>query len=116
MSQGSVLGPTIFSMYVNDSFNYVLLVFFVMYADDTSILTTSEYSEELQQNTHMAVWFTSNNLKENKQKTQILIIAPRLSIGCSVKLVESKLDDGLSWFAMKETFNKKLSKTIFNFR
>lgn len=74
--QGSILGPLLFILYVNDlpdvSNNTVL-----SYADDTSIIISGESTEDLKRKTVNSInqvkeWFDENILTLNLEKTQII--------------------------------------------
>ena len=76
--QGSVLGPKLFILYINDICNVSNLVKFVLFADDTNIfksgtdiVTLSEQmSNELRK---LNVWFNVNKLSLNVSKTHFII-------------------------------------------
>ena len=47
MSQGSVLGPQLFSMYVNDTCNVSKLLKFILFAEDTNLLSSHSHLPDL---------------------------------------------------------------------
>ena len=78
--QGSILGPLLFSIYVNDLPKVLSHCNVVMYADDTAIHVSSAYPSNIQvklnEDLHsLSTWFAQNRLKLNTSKTELIIIA-----------------------------------------
>ena len=76
--QGSILGPLLFLVFINDLSRSTSFFNFVMYADDTSLVVTSKkLSELVLQANHEIVkvtaWFSSNKLMINERKTKYMI-------------------------------------------
>ena len=75
--QGSVLGPVLFLLYINDICNVSNLLKFVLFADDTNIFcsSTSLYDLQYTINRELAklfVWFSVNRLSLNLCKTNCI--------------------------------------------
>lgn len=118
--QGSVLGPILFLIVINDlSFN-VTNCLSTIYADDTSLLVSHQDFAELKVLadsclTDANLWFETNGLFLNVDKTQTLLVSLRTSAvsNDNVKLLGITVDSNLSWKAHIETVCKKLSRVIF---
>lgn len=78
--QGSILGPLLFSLYMNDLPEVVKLSEIVTYADDTTILSSSRVAGNIQVNLaddlrSVEAWFKANMLTLNASKTEFVLIA-----------------------------------------
>ena len=94
--QGSILGPLLFILYINDITNTSSILDFILFADDTTILYSSDKIEskinlvnnELKE---VSNWFKANKLSVNASKTNFMILGtPKMS---SVKHIEIILDN-----------------------
>ena len=120
--QGSILGPLLFLLYINDLPNCNLLSDVRMYADDTNLTFASKDPNELFSSlTHdlgnLKQWLDSNRLSLNVLKTKCLFTGTRQKIsllpsdphisldGHSIERVNSykclgvQVDETLSWEA-----------------
>jgi len=75
--QGSILGPILFSLYINDLLQCIEPGFGVLYADDVNILVSGNSMKELNENLkftfdNLVTWFSANKLNLNYEKTTIL--------------------------------------------
>lgn len=123
--QGSVLGPILFLIYVNDLPNSTPSANFTLFADDTSLthshsdfnmlLTEAQISLLSAQN-----WFTNNKLVLNKDKTETMVFSLRqhseLDNSHSVKFLGVLLDNKLTWEEHTVSVCKNISRKIFLLR
>ena len=119
--QGSILGPLLFLMYINDLPNASKVLDPIMFADDTNLFYShydiktlfNTVNEELKK---LVIWFTSNKLSLNIKKTKytffhknsvkdnILLKLPDLHIfdktierTSSIKFLGVMLDENITW-------------------
>ena len=102
--QGSVIGPILFNIVINDLTNATAKFDHVMYADDTTLISTLENfgptnnTKELEQSINdeiskVATWLHCNKLKLNVSKSKFMLfykhpkVVPKLNI-----LVSSTLE------------------------
>ena len=75
--QGSILGPLLFNIFVNDLPHY-LSENITVYADDTSVVIAADSVRDLESKmisvlTKMHNWYTENKLVINVDKTNIIL-------------------------------------------
>ena len=78
--QGSILGPLLFLIYINDIVNSSNVLPFVLFADDTTVYVLTNSIDEAIEilNTELAKvasWFDSNILTLNVNKTQMIMLS-----------------------------------------
>jgi hypothetical protein len=75
--QGSNLGPLLFILYINDIHLTIPSSNLILFADDTSIVSTSSTQDLLLKNSSQEIqlltkWFKENKLKLNVEKTNMI--------------------------------------------
>jgi len=110
--QGSILGPLLFIIYVNDIINTSNILNFILFADDTTILYSHKdivskvqlINEELNE---VSNWFRANKLSVNATKTNYMILGtPHMTSRFGYTYNAGNNNSGLT-----ETFNIILDDT-----
>jgi len=132
--QGSILGPLLFLIYVNDLFKSTTVLSPITFADDTNLFYSDKNINKLfeivnKEIKHVCEWFQANKLSLNLKKTKYLIFHPprkkipinlpsltinnvRIDREKSTKFLGVIIDETLSWKNQIDAVNKKVSKGI----
>ena len=131
--QGSILGPLLFLIYINDLTKISNVLYTVMYADDTNIFISGKCLRELEtiMNRELLLlneWLFANKLSLNVNKTHFMIICPpkvKLAYNINLKINNCPiysvqhtqflgviLDSKLSWKPHIKHVATKLSKNL----
>ena len=76
--QGSVLGPLLFLIYINDLHKSIKYCSVRHFADDTNFLISNNSPKKIQDHVnsdlkHLCRWLRANKISLNKSKTELLI-------------------------------------------
>jgi len=132
--QGSILGPLLFLLYVNDIVNVSTILKFVLFADDTTITYShknidSQYgiiNEELKK---VSNWFKVNKLSVNATKTNFMLLGTYQKTNCvhdgniilndiklervkQTKFLGIQIDENLTWKNQIDNISKNISRGI----
>jgi len=135
--QGSLLGPLLFLLYINDVPNVISdIANPVRYADDTNLIITNSDSQMFEKDINTAIlhlnrWFKSNLLLLNLEKTYFLQFLTkntnatdlhisyknrRISSIHSTKFLGLVIDNNLSWHCRIDQMIPKLNKASYVIR
>ena len=122
--QGSVMGPILFLLFVNDMPAAVPEDSrLILFADDTTTVGVSESLADLERLTvdsggRIFDWFTKNGLVVNSTKTQALLFSlRRMESRCPpVKYLGVFIDDKLTWEEQASRLATRISTIVFAIR
>ena len=86
VSQGSILGPLFFILYIND-LNNASLLDVILFADDTNLFISHNDPGYLNDTLNrelnkLSTWFAANRLSLNLSKTNFMVFKPRQKSSC----------------------------------
>ena len=131
--QGSVLGPLLFLIYMNDLPSCITHAKVILFADDTTLYTSSENINTLYHNINIDLlnlveWFRSNKLALNSSKTHYMIFT-RQKVDFNQQLVKIEssiierkntckflgllIDDKLNWSEHITYIRSKISRSLY---
>jgi hypothetical protein len=130
--QGSILGPLLFLIYINDLPNFSNQLTSILFADDSNLFTDSKDLLELQTKINnempkLVDWLSANRLSLNVGKTHLMIFSPKrqsipnvniyingtlLETVTKTKFLGLMLDNKLNWKSHALYLSSKISKSI----
>ena len=128
--QGSILGPLLFLLYINDIASVSSALFSILFADDTTLFCRAKSLHELStvinnELSNVMIWLNANRLSLNIDKTNFMIfrpkgkneICPSINInGSIIKEVDNAkflgiiIDNKLNWLEHIKCISRKIAK------
>ena len=128
--QGSILGPLLFILYINDLDTVSNQLKFIMFADDTNIFISGHNLDDLTKTANnelneISDWFSANLLSLNIKKTNYILFGHKKLADISLVIKNEKLmrvyetkflgiiiQSNLKWNTHIRLLQNKISKTV----
>jgi len=132
--QGSILGPLLFLLYINDIESSSKLLRFLLFADDTNLFLSANSLSELISALNcelncLSDWFRANLLSINIQKTKYILFGAKQKLRCAppfnlaidgisldrvtfTKFLGVYIDEDLNWKPHTSYISLKISKSL----
>ena len=112
--QGSVLGPLLFNIYLNDLFMFLEETEICNYADDTTIYACGPNIENVimhLENDALKIteWFPNNCMKLNEDKCHVMIFGAKGSNETTIKIGEARVKESTEENLLGITFDQSFS-------
>ena len=135
--QGSILGPLLFLLFINDLPLYTSNVFTDLYADDTTLYDVQDSMEQIENNlqsslNNLQIWCRSNGMILNSSKTKVMLVTTyqkrqrltndqfdltynkeSLNMISNDKILGVFVDNNLTWSNHIKHLTKKIASSIW---
>ena len=121
--QGSILGPLLFNIFINDLFLFIESTDICNFADDNTLYTSDKNLETIINKLNIDIlnlekWFQQNSLVANPEKFQLMFIGTKESKSIFLNNIEIKASERIELLGLlidnKLTFKQHVSKICKN--